>query len=189
MSPPLPLIPLRDVALLPGTRTELLVGRAGTLAALDRAGAGLLAFPQQKRATQACPRSLSDFEEMASTGRVLRRWTTPGGQEKICVEGVCRITIDALLPQMVLLTARVSRAPALLDPDAAEAAMATYTHWSESLGLPRECLEPAHAVYRMAHALGDRLSTTSVLACQDLSEVLVEVLERLDTRVGVAWVH
>ena len=41
----------------------------------------------------------------------------------------------------------------------------------------------------MAHNLGDRLSTTGVLACPDLSEILVEVLERLDTRTGVAWVH
>lgn len=189
MSPPLPLIPLRDVALLPGTRAELLVGRTGTLAALERAGSGLLVFAQQKRATQATPRSLRDLNPQACTGRVLRHWTTASGQQKICIEGVSRVTIDTLLPQLILLTARVNRAPALLDPDAAEAAMATYAMWSENLGLPQICQKPRDAVYRMAHNLGDRLSTTGVLACPDLSEILVEVLERLDTRTGVAWVH
>lgn len=189
MSPPLSLIPLRDTALLPGTTAELLVGRAGTLAAIGRAGPGLLVFAQQLRATKATPRSLRDLNPQACTGRVLQHWTTPSGQQKIRVEGVSRVSIDALLPQLITLTARVTHAPALLDDDAGEAAMATYNIWSENLGLPQQCQKPKDALYRMANALGDRLSTTAVLVCQDLSEVLVEVLERLDARSGVAWVH
>lgn len=189
MSPPLPLIPLRDVALLPGTTAELFVGRTGTLAALDRAGAGLLVFAQQRSASVATPRSLHDLSPHACTGKVLQRWTIGNGRQKIRVEGVARVSISALLPQLVLMTARVNRAPALLDPDAAEAAMATYAMWAQSLELPHSCQSPTKAVYMLAKALGDSHSTTSVLACSDLSEILVEVLEQLDARAGVAWVH
>lgn len=189
MSPPLPLIPLRDLALLPGTKAELMVGRAGTLAALDRAGSGLMVFAQQKRAVQATPRSLADLEPVACTGRVLKRWTTASGQIRVQVEAISRVRLDALHPQLVLLTARVNRAPPTLDPDAAEAALATYAHWSEHLGLDPRCEDPADAVYRLAHALGDRSGSTSVLACEELSEILVEVLDRLDECAGAAWVH
>jgi ATP-dependent Lon protease len=189
MLPALSLIPLRDVALLPGTTTELLVGRTGTLEALKRTGSGLLVFAQQRYATVATPRSLHDLSPQACTGRVLQHWITNSGQQKILAEGVARVSISALLPQLVLLTAQVVHAPAMLDPDAAEAAMATYATWSETLGLPSKCCEPTDAVYSMANALGDRLSTTSLLACADLSEILVEVLDRLDARSGVAWVH
>lgn len=189
MSTILPLIPLRDAALLPGTTAELLVGRPGTLAAIERAESGLVVLAQQQHATLAIPRSLRDLNPHACTGRILQQWTTPSGQRKLRVEGISRVTLSALLPQLVLLTARVAPAPALLDPDAAEAALATYALWSEDLGLPSQCSDPALAVYRLAEALGDRLSTTPVLACPDLSEILVEVLDRLDARSGLAWVH
>lgn len=189
MSTILPLIPLRDLALLPGTTAVLLVGRPGTLAAVERAESSLAVFAQQQHATLAIPRSMRDLTPQACTGRILDQWTTPSGQGKLRVEGISRVTLSALLPQLVLLTARVAPAPALLDPDAAEAALATYEMWSEELGLPKPCSDPSLAVYRLAHALGDRRSTTSVLACPNLTEILVEVLDSLDARSGVAWVH
>jgi ATP-dependent Lon protease len=177
------------MALLPGTTVELMVGRAGTLAALDRAGADRMVFAQQLRANQATPRSGQDLHSLACTGRVLQRWTTASGQQKVRVEGLTRVSISSLQPQLILLNARVNPAPAQLDEDAAEATMATYALWSEKLGLQPHCADAKSALYRMAKTLGDRLSTSSVLACTNLSEVLVEVLERLDARSGVAWVH
>lgn len=188
VSPPLPLIPLRDISLLPGVVLELRVGRAGTLDALKRADNGLLVFARQRRRESVWPTALSALQPWACTGRVLDR-RAKRHHERVQVQGMARVKLQALRPQLISLEARVGRAPAELDEEAAQAAQATYALWAYELNLPQDAPSPTHAVYRMAHAVGDLQSTTAVLACDHLAEVLYEVLERLDTRAGLASVH
>ncbi len=188
MSPPLPLIPLRDISLLPGLVLELRIGRAGTLEALERAESGLLVFARQRRREAAWPQTLSALHPQACTGQVLES-SQHRHHTRIHVQGLARVRLEALHPQLVSLSTRVARAPAALDDEAAEAALATYALWARELNLPLEQPAPEHAIYRLAYALGDLQSTTAVLACDALPEVLYEVLERLDTRAGLASVH
>lgn len=184
----LPLIPLRDISLLPGVQLELLVGRPGTLSTLDRPEAELFVFARQADRHRRWPQSLAELLPLACTGRVLRRWQV-GPQRKILVEGVDRVHLQALLPQLLSLSAHVTGAPAALDEDTAEAGLFTYASCAESLGLPAECPEAQHAIYRLAHALGDARSSASVLDCQSLPELLSEVLDKLDSRAGLSQVH
>ncbi|MED5370203.1 MAG: LON peptidase substrate-binding domain-containing protein [Myxococcota bacterium] len=184
-----PLLPLRDCAVLPGCLTELSVGRPSTISLLDRLGeGGMLVGAPQRNPHATCPRRLERLHPFACTARIVRRFQTAGGQEKVCLEGLERVRVVEIRPRTVTLWAVAERRPAALTPDAGEAAVHLLSELEAELGVLRSQSGEV-AVYRLAQALRSLQAGPGVLDEWNLDLVLEEVLQVLDSRQAVAWLH
>jgi len=94
----LPLLPLRDVVLVPGAVIPLLVGRERSIRSLDVASehAKLLAVTTQRRSETSDP-SAADLYEVGTLARVHQMLRLPDGTTKILVEGLQRVRIEEIL--------------------------------------------------------------------------------------------
>ena len=90
----LPVLPLRDVVIFPYTVTPLLVGRAGSLAAIEEAmaGDGFIALVTQ-RASEATEPSSADLFRVGAAARVLQAHRLPNGTTRVLVEALGRIRV------------------------------------------------------------------------------------------------
>jgi ATP-dependent Lon protease len=107
---PLPVIPLRDMVLFPGTVSPLLLGRPQSLNALAHALAhpGQSAFfTLQENASDEEPRP-SDLKSVGVIGRILSSTALPNGLSKILVEGHAVGTAREWKPESDYLTVRGS---------------------------------------------------------------------------------
>lgn len=91
-----PLLPLRDVVVFPGTVMPLFVGRARSAAALEAAmhqGKQIMLVTQQK-VTEDEPRSAEDLYTVGTLATILQMLRLPDDTIKVLVEGQvrCRIT-------------------------------------------------------------------------------------------------
>lgn len=184
----LPLLPLRDCALLPGCSQELFVGRPATIAMLDSLNGSHLIACTQRSSAAAYPRRLTQLHPFACLAQLERRWTTPGGQQKVSIRGLHRVRVLALQPRLLQTWARTDLSPASLSEDAVEAALHTYEEQRRRLDLPVD-VAPFEAVYRLSQVLGDSKSSPLVLDADDLDGVLAEVLNSVDRMRGAAWLH
>ncbi len=92
---PAPYIPLRDVVIMPGVETKLVVGRPHSVAALAKAqgdGDGLAVFVTQRRGEVDQPR-LKDLYSHGCLARIVRDEEGDGGVHAIVVEGFERVEI------------------------------------------------------------------------------------------------
>ncbi|MCD6023450.1 MAG: ATP-dependent proteinase [Fibrobacteria bacterium] len=110
---PLPVIPLRDMVLFPGTVSPLLLGRAQSLNALARALAhpGQTAFftlQENARDEEPLP---SDLKPVGVIGRVLSSTALPNGLSKVLVEGQAVGVVRDWKAENDFLTARGSLQP------------------------------------------------------------------------------
>lgn len=109
---PLPLLPLRDSVLFPGTVMSAMVGRPRSVAsveALIEAGEDNLAVFAQKEADTDDP----EFEDLCGVGTraVLRRAARAGPAFELVLEGLERVRIRELIEQGGALLARVEPMP------------------------------------------------------------------------------
>ena len=95
----LPVLPLRDVVLFPHVAMPLLVGRAGSLAALEAAegvegaeGNHLVLLLTQKDSTVQEP-AASDLFRIGTLARVLQYTKLPNGAARVLVEGIARARV------------------------------------------------------------------------------------------------
>ncbi len=90
----LPVLPLRDVVLFPHVAMPLLVGRAGSLAALEAAEAAdkMVLLLTQRDSTVQDP-GASDLYRTGTLARVLQFTRLPNGAARVLVEGLARAQV------------------------------------------------------------------------------------------------
>src|SRR5215207_9310021 len=91
----LPVLPLRDVVIYPHTAMPLIVGRPGSLAAIDAAmsAQGALFLVAQKRADVEDP-AAADLYRVGVVGRIVQVVRQPNGTARILVEGMSRARVE-----------------------------------------------------------------------------------------------
>lgn len=119
----LPVLPLRDVVLFPHVAMPLLVGRAGSLAALEAAegvegaeGNHLVLLLTQKDSTVQEP-AASDLFRIGTLARVLQYTKLPNGAARVLVEGIARARVVKFVAGTKLLRADVRPHPFVTTPD------------------------------------------------------------------------
>src|SRR4051812_26769627 len=90
----LPVLPLRDVVIFPHTVMPLIVGRAGSLAAIEAAMSahGILVMVAQRNAEVEDPPA-ADLYRVGVIGRVVQVTRQPNGTARILIEGISRTTV------------------------------------------------------------------------------------------------
>ncbi len=149
----LPLLPLRNFVVFPGTTLPLSAGRPRSLAAVQKAasGDGLLAIVTQRRAEVDQPGS-DDLFEVGTIARVLQTVDTGGGVS-IVVLGLARFRLLELLDEPEMCRVRLELVEDMLhQTPEAEAARRTV----------------------------QRLASELIRLRDDLPNELVEMIERLD---------
>jgi ATP-dependent Lon protease len=120
----LPLVPLRDVVLLPGAVVPLLVGRERSVRSLELASDDdkLLAVTVQRKPETSDP-SAADLHEIGTVARIHQMLRLPDGTTKILVEGLHRIRIETFVEATDHLAAVIElvEAEAAADPMELEA--------------------------------------------------------------------
>lgn len=87
----LPLLPLRDIVLFPHMIAPLLVGRPGSVSALEDAmAADRLLFVATQRSPDTVEPRLEDVHRMGTIGRVLQMLRLQDGTFKVLLEGLAR---------------------------------------------------------------------------------------------------
>jgi ATP-dependent Lon protease len=91
----LPLLPLRDVVVFPYMTIPLLVGRAPSIHAIEKAVARdrMLCVTAQRRSEVTDP-SPEDLFTVGTVVRVLQLFRLPDGTMRVLVEGVCRCKVE-----------------------------------------------------------------------------------------------
>ncbi|HET9423977.1 MAG TPA: endopeptidase La, partial [Gemmatimonadaceae bacterium] len=90
----LPVLPLRDVVIYPYTVMPLIVGRAGSLAAVEAAmsAQGALFLVAQRNAEVEEP-AAADLYRVGVVGRVIQVARQPNGTARILIEGISRVRV------------------------------------------------------------------------------------------------
>jgi ATP-dependent Lon protease len=198
----LPVLPLRDVVVFPYVAMPLLVGRSGSLSAIEAAAeeGGLLFLVAQRNPDTDEP-AAGDLHRVGVVARILQIARQPNGTAKILIEGVARARVTRYVPAGSNLRAALvdEDVPAAAPPSSLQAlARRVLSLFEEYVGLHRRI--PAEVValvqgaeslarqaYGIAAHLAVRLETrqglleaASVPALLDrLSDVLASEIELL----------
>ncbi|HEY1097969.1 MAG TPA: LON peptidase substrate-binding domain-containing protein, partial [Myxococcota bacterium] len=107
----LPLLPLRDGVLLPGTVATIPVGRPASVALINAVNVGgVVAVGVQRDASVADP-AFDDLHEIAVVARISKIQRMPRGYQ-VTLEGLSRVRLDAITTREPYLQASVT---AILD--------------------------------------------------------------------------
>ncbi|HSA54223.1 MAG TPA: endopeptidase La [Gemmatimonadaceae bacterium] len=175
----LPVVPLRDVVVFPYVVMPLLVGRSGSLAAID-ASAGqsdrLLVLVAQRNAETSDPTS-ADLYRMGVVVRLQQIARTPSGTIRVLIEALGRVRITRFSQSQGHLRATITAAPfvtAPLSSDDRARARQALARFEEYVGLQRRI--PAEVV-----ALAQSSATEERMACAIAAHLAVrhEVRQRL----------
>src|SRR5918992_2676491 len=90
----LPVLPLRDLVFFPYAVMPLLVGRHGSLAAVEAAVAdgGMILLVAQRRGDVQEP-AAGDLERVGVAARILQAAKLPGGTTKVLIDGLARARV------------------------------------------------------------------------------------------------
>src|ERR671915_706374 len=115
----LPVLPLRDLVFFPYTVMPLLVGRHGSLAAVEAAVAdgGMILLVAQRRGDVQEP-AAGDLERVGVAARILQATKLPGGTTKVLVDGIARARVTRYASPGGHLRAAVELLPAEIGTDA-----------------------------------------------------------------------
>ncbi len=197
----LPVLPLRDVVFFPNTVMPLLVGRRGSLAALNAAaaaesagadGVGQYLLAVTQRNAEADEPAAADLYRVGVVVRVLQRTPLPNGATKLLLEGLARARVTRYARSGGVL--RATLAPSTVpSEDGATPATAlsrrVMSQFEEYVALQRRIpgevvsiIQSAQTPARRALAIAAHLSL-AVSARQKLleAESLADLLRLLDT--------
>ncbi|MEO6095849.1 MAG: endopeptidase La [Fibrobacteria bacterium] len=164
----LPVIPLRDIILFPGTVTPILLGRPQSLSAMMRAmeGASQLAFFALQRTASEDDVSPESLKTTGVVGRIASSLPLPNNLSKILVEslGVAKVSKWQNLPSLILAHCEPLAAAPLKEGTARRRLESTRVMFAEYLSqnpdLPRGIADlidglsgPEEKVYGMASHL------------------------------------
>ena len=175
----LPVVPLRDVVVFPYALMPLLIGRAGSLSAVDSAAATpdrWLLLVTQRNADVSEP-TASDLYRIGVVVRLQQVNRTPSGGARVLIEAVARVRITRFVAASGHLRASVVAAPFLIGALAAEdraRARQTLARFEEYVGLQRRI--PAEVA-----SLAQASATEERMACAIAAHLTVrhEVRQRL----------
>jgi ATP-dependent Lon protease len=150
----LPLLPLRDVVLMPGAVVPLLVGRERSIRSLEIAAEHqkLLAVATQRHGEVSDPIG-EDLFDVGTIARVHQMLRLPDGTTKILVEGLHRVHVDRLLDVEDHLEGRLTP----LEADTAADHLADDT---EFVALSRQLAESFEEYVHLQPRLPDEVSRT-----------------------------
>src|SRR5512132_3309517 len=116
----LPVLPLRDVVVFPYVAMPLLVGRQGSLGAIEAAAAegGLLFLVAQRSADMEEP-AAADLHRVGVIARIVQATRQANGTARILVEGVSRARVTRYVPASGYLRAALAEEPEAAPQDAA----------------------------------------------------------------------
>ena len=175
----LPVVPLRDVVVFPYAIMPLLIGRAGSLSAVDAASATperWMVLVTQRNADVSEPQA-GDLYRIGVVVRLQQVSRTPSGGARVLVEAMGRVRITRFVTATGHLRASVVAAPFLIGTLAAEdraRARQTLARFEEYVGLQRRI--PAEVA-----SLAQASSTEERMACAIAAHMTVrhEVRQRL----------
>jgi ATP-dependent Lon protease len=175
----LPVVPLRDVVVFPYALMPLLIGRAGSLSAVDSAAATQdrwLLLVTQRNADISEP-TASDLYRIGVVVRLQQVHRTPNGGARVLIEAVARVRITRFVTASGHLRASVVAAPFQIGAMAAEdraRARQTLARFEEYVGLQRRI--PAEVA-----SLAQASATEERMACAIAAHLTVrhEVRQRL----------
>ena len=175
----LPVVPLRDVVVFPYVLMPLLIGRPGSLSAVESAAATSerwLVLVTQRNADVAEPVA-TDLYRIGVVVRLQQVSRTPSGGARVLIEAMGRVRITRFLAGGGHLRANVVAAPFLIGTLAAEdraRARQTLARFEEYVGLQRRI--PAEVA-----SLAQASSTEERMACAIAAHMTVrhEVRQRL----------
>src|SRR4051812_15988313 len=108
----LPVLPLRDVVVFPYVAMPLIVGRQGSLGAIEAAAAegGLLFLVAQRSADTEEP-SAGDLHRVGVIARIAQATRQANGTARVLVEGLSRARVTRYLPASGYLRAGLADDP------------------------------------------------------------------------------
>lgn len=106
----LPVLPLRDLVFFPHLVMPLLVGRPGSVGAIEEAAAapGKLILLVAQRDGDVAEPAASDLYRVGVIARVLQATRMPSGVTKVLLEGLARARVTRYTPSAGLLRARIA---------------------------------------------------------------------------------
>ncbi|HKO15650.1 MAG TPA: endopeptidase La [Gemmatimonadaceae bacterium] len=193
----LPTLPLRDVVVFPYVVMPLLVGRAGSLAAIEgAAGEDRCVLLVTQRSGDTEEPSAADMYRVGVVGRILQLSHAPNGTVKVLIEGLARVRVARYVPTAGHLRAQVVPIPELGSPeDAAQVealARRVVEQFEEYVSLHRRIpsevvalVQAADSAARQAYAIAAHLAVR-VEVRQGLLDTgsLRELLQRLGDVLG-----
>jgi ATP-dependent Lon protease len=161
----LPVLPLKDVVIFPYVVMPFLVGRTGSLGAVEQAWRGdrYLVLVAQKSADVADPVAI-DLYRTGVVARLVQASRLPNGTVKVVVEGLARVRLTRITTHQGVLRASLSATPwggTILPPEARMKARQVMERFEEYVALQRRIPQE---VLQMASAGGDDERTACVLA-------------------------
>ena len=165
----LPVLPLRDVVVFPHVAMPLLVGRAGSLGAIEAAASegGMLFLVTQRRADTEEP-SAGDLHRVGVVARIVHATRQANGTARILVEGVARAKVSRYTPASSHLRATIADDEPVADEDPAAlnvAARRVFTLFEEYVALHRRVpnevvtvVQGAETVDRQAYGVAAHLA-------------------------------
>jgi len=115
----LPLLPLRDVVLFPYMTTPLLVGRAGSVNAIEASvQRDRILFATSQMKPELVDPAREDLHKVGTVIRILQLFRLPDGTMRVLVEGICRARVkrftasdDYFQVKLELMPDEVNRSP------------------------------------------------------------------------------
>jgi ATP-dependent Lon protease len=196
----LPVLPLRDVVIYPYTVMPLIVGRPGSLAAIEAAmGAhGALFLVAQRNAEVEDP-SASDLFRVGVVGRIVQVSRQPNGTARILIEGISRARVAKFTRAGNVMRAGFDDPEvAAEDPtDVRPMARRAIADFEEYVALHRRIpaevvsmVQSADSVERQAYGIAAHLGVRHevrqrLLECETLPELLRDLHEVITAEIEV----
>ncbi|RKZ16008.1 endopeptidase La [bacterium] len=178
----LPLVPLRDVVLLPGAVVPLLVGRERSVHSLELAAEAdkLLVVTVQTQPDISDPKA-RDLRDIGTVARIHQMLRLPDGTTKILVEGLHRVRITAFIEATDHLSAEIElfEAEAAADPTELEALLRQSLELFGQYASAHQRLpeEVSNSVNQIGDGLrrADAIGAWMVLPAEEKQELLEQV--------------
>ncbi len=165
----LPVLPLRDVVVFPYVAMPLLIGRPGSLGAIEAAAAegGLLFLVTQRSADTDEP-AAGDLHRVGVVARVVQATRQANGTARLLIEGVARGRVTRYTPAAGILRAAISDEVEGAPHDPAEVnvlARRVFALFEEYVGLHRRIpnevialVQGAESIARQAYGIAAHLA-------------------------------
>ena len=195
----LPVLPLRDVVIYPHTVMPLIVGRPGSLAAIEAAMSahGALFLVSQKTAEVEDP-AAGDLYRVGVVGRIVQVARQPNGTARILVEGISRARVERYTRAGAVMRAVFEDVEAVDEPEdlrpIARRAIASFEEYvSLHRRIPPEVVsmvQSADTAERQAYGIAAHLAVRHevrqrLLDAETAAELLREINEVIAAEIEV----